>query len=194
MSITITCPRCNHEFDLLHARDDDDWRLLIEIMLSLPPVTHRSMWAYLSLFRGSSKLRSSKMLRVVKQLAPMIKAAEVQRNGTGYVVPPDTFAHAMEHLVDNPPATLKLPLKGNGYLLSILANNAETALVQSEKKHEQQKRTPYRDVTHKPEQHVAPQPEESKRKVSTSMPADFKKLAGGLSATVRKKHNSDGEQ
>ena len=111
----------------------------MEAILTLPPVTHRSMWSYLSLFKGKNKLRSSKMLRVVKQLAPMIKAAQVSRNGNDYAVPPQQFASAMEYMVDSPPASLVLPLKSNGYLLSILANNAETALQKAESADEKRK-------------------------------------------------------
>jgi len=188
MTIDVTCPRCNHEFDLLHARDDDDWRWLMEMILTLPPVTHRSMWSYLSLFKGKNKLRSSKMLRIVKELSPLIKAAMVTRERIDYVVTPDTFSRAMEYLVDNPPATLKLPLKGNGYLLSILANNAETALQKAEKKTEQDKRTPYREVdnTNSNTAHAS-QPAH----VSKKMPDDFKRLSGSLSPGLKKKHKDD---
>lgn len=194
MSINITCPRCNNEFDLLHARDDDDWRLLMEAILTLPPVTHRSMWAYLSLFKGKSKLRSSKMLRVVKQLAPMIKAAQLERNHIEYTVSPDSFARAMEYLVDNPPATLALPLKSNGYLLSILVNNAETAMQKAEQKTEKDKRTPYRDLSSAEDlQDGDSTNKNAGSNVSTSMPVDFKKIAGNLNPTLKQKHNTKGE-
>ncbi len=189
MAVDVTCPRCNHEFDLLHARDDDDWRLLMETLLTLPPVTHRSMWAYLSLFKGKSKLRSSKMLRVVKQLTPMIKAAQVERNRIEYTVSPDSFARAMEHLVDNPPATLMLPLKSNGYLLSILANNAETAMQKAESKKEKDIRTPHRDLSNSGKSSS----EKIGSNISQSMPVDFKKIAGGLNPTLKQKHNTKGE-
>lgn len=154
----------------------------MEMILTLPPVIHRSLWAYLSLFRGKNKLRSSKMLRIVKQLAPMIKAAQVERNRITYNVPAVSFARAMEYMVDRPPASLSLPLKGNGYLFSILANNAESALAKQEKKNEQEKRTPYRSVE-------AGSP--PARKISKTMPEDFKAVASRINPAIKKRLNDD---
>ncbi len=179
MTIDVTCPRCNHEFDLLHARDDDDWRELIAMILSLSPAVHRSLWAYMSLFKGKSKLRSSKMLRIVKQLAPMIKAAQIERNGISYAVPPQKFANAMDHMVNTPSPSLVLPLKSNGYLLSILANNAETLLAKAERKTEQQKQSPYRAYDTPTADHRAAKP--------VAMPEDFKALASRLSPILKKR-------
>ena len=185
MTIDVTCPRCHHEFDLLGAREDDDWRQLIELILALQPVVHRSLWSYLGLFKGKSKLKSAKMLRIVKQLAPMIKAAQIERNHNTYAVPATSFARAMEYMVDSPPASLALPIKSNGYLLQILANNAETALAKVEQKTELKKQSPYRSME-PAVQTTAKQPERSQ-----NMPTDFMEVAGRINPAIKKRLNQD---
>lgn len=134
MRLDITYPSCGAEFDLGLARNDDDWRELVNLVMSLPAIVHRPVWQYLGLFQGKQKLRSLKMLRIVKELLPMIKAANVKRGHAIYAVPAEQFARAMTYLVDARPASLVLPLKGNGYLLGMLANQAEQVLVKSENK------------------------------------------------------------
>jgi len=136
MRLEITCPTCGDEFDLGLARNDDDWRELVELVLSLPDLVHRPMWQYLSLFQGKQKLRSLKMLRIVKELQPLIKAAAIKRGHETYAVPAEQFAKAMTYLVDTRPPSLVLPLKGNGYLLGLLANRADQAIGKNEKQHE----------------------------------------------------------
>jgi len=136
MRLDITCPTCGDEFDMSLARNDDDWRELVELVMTLPDLVHRPVWQYLSLFQGKQKLRSLKMLRIVKELHPMIKAAEIKRGHATYAMPAEKFARAMTYLVDARPESLVLPLKGNGYLLGMMANQAEQALNKTEKQQE----------------------------------------------------------
>lgn len=140
MSLDITCPKCSAEFDLNMARNDDDWRDLVVMIMALPEVVHRPVWQYLSLFRGKHKVRTLKMIRIVKELTPLIKAAEITRNQNTYRVPAVKFAQAMTYLVDSRPESLVLPLKGNGYLLGMLANQAEKFLNDEELKKDAQLR------------------------------------------------------
>jgi hypothetical protein len=133
---------------------------------------------YLGLFTSKNKLRSSKMLRVIKQLAPMITAAQVERNGNTYAVPPARFASAMEYMVDSPPATLALPLKSNGYLLSILANTAETALQKAEQKTQQKKSEKYRDYTDVEVHTHEPAPAPALKQISKAVPQNLKDMVG----------------
>lgn len=139
--LTIQCQACGAEFPLREALNDNAWRELCDLALSLPPVVHRPVWDYLELFTPKKqKLRVSRMLAIVQELAPMIHAARIERNRTSYAVPAETFAKAMRFLVQTPPPSLVLPLKGNGYLVSLLANRAEQAAAQTEKQQEQQRR------------------------------------------------------
>lgn len=136
-----TCPRCRLTFPLREAQDDQAWRDLVDAIHALPPVVHRPLWDYLALFTPEKqKLRVARMLGIVQEIAPMIRAAQITRARIAYVVSPETWANALRYLVDTPPATLQLPLKGNGYLLEILAKRAEKATAQAETQQEEQRR------------------------------------------------------
>lgn len=145
MRVDITCPVCRQSFDLEQARNDGDWRELVQAIMALPEFVHRPMWQYLGLFQGKQKLRSIKMLRIVNELAPMIKAATLSRNHVEYVVTAQQFARAMEYLVDTRPASLVLPLKSNGYMLGMLVNQAEQQLTREEVKKDEQLRNRVQD-------------------------------------------------
>jgi hypothetical protein len=136
MRVMVNCPACLHEFDLEQARNDNDWRDLVQVILRLPECVHRPVWQYLGLFQGKQQIRSLKMYRIVKELEPMIKSAKLQRNRLEYVVTAQQFAQAMSYLVDTRLESLVLPLKSNGYLLGMLANQAEQTLAKVEQKRE----------------------------------------------------------
>ncbi len=79
------------------------------------------------------------MLSLADELVPMIREARVRRNGTVYAVPLDAWASALSMLADRP-KNLALPLKSHGYLLEILANQAEKIAATAERDAEQHKR------------------------------------------------------
>ncbi len=140
-SCPLTCPECGAEFGLTQAMQDRDGRMWVNLIKDLPPVTIKPLIHYLYLFKPVKRgLTWKRKLKLTKELAPMLKAAQVERNGLTYAVPPSQWAEAMTTLVDTPPATLKLPLKGHGYLLSILAGNAEKAAAANEREAEDRKR------------------------------------------------------
>lgn len=145
----ITCPQCASHFDLMHAIEDADGRRLLDLLKDIQPVVIRPYFRYLKLFKPAKQgLRWSRMLSLTQEIAPMIKAAQIERNHATYAVLPATWAEVMNELVDNPPATLKLPLKGHGYLLSILAASAEKHAAKAEQKFEDDRRRPREGVQH----------------------------------------------
>jgi hypothetical protein len=127
MTLTVTCPQCNTEFALREARNDDAWRELVELLASLPQAVQQPLLAYLDLFKPArqTRLRSSTALKMVRELQPLIKAQQVSRHQKSYDVDVPTWANALAYLAHDTPTTIKLPLKGNGYLLSILVSRAE---------------------------------------------------------------------
>jgi len=144
MALHLSCPACGEQFDLLQAMEDADGRRLLDVVKDMQPIVIRPFFRYLKLFKPVKRgLRWSRMLTLAQELVPMISAAQIQRNGVTVAVPPDSWVNAMNELIDQPPKTLKLPLKGHGYLLSILAGNAENAAAAEEQrieKHRQQRR------------------------------------------------------
>lgn len=137
----IGCPHCGSVFALEQALDDADARRFYELLSQLPPTLIRPYLRYLKLFKPAKQaLKWHKMLVITQELSPMIQAAQITRNKLLYTVPVDHWLSVMTQLVNHPPETLTLPLKGNGYLLSILANQADKQAALQEEQREQQRR------------------------------------------------------
>ena len=125
----LVCPNCRFKFELEQAIQEVEGRQFVELLMSLPPPVQRSVYNYIKLFTPEKQAMTwSKALKALKELAPMIKDAKIQRNKVIYAAPIPVWVAALSCLVETPPATLTLPLKGNGYLLAILVTQAEKAV------------------------------------------------------------------
>lgn len=124
--IKVTCPRCDQEYPLSEARNDEDWRTFCQLLTQTPQQIQAPLLKYLDLFKPlkHSNIRSSRMRTLLVELLPLIKAQSIERNHRQYTVSYASWAGAMEHLAESR-NTLQLPLKGNGYLLTMLANHIE---------------------------------------------------------------------
>lgn len=136
---TIQCPYCNSSVDVIMAIEvltGNEWTELLQgIPLSMVGVLLR----YLELFKPLKQdLRWSRRLNLTKELIPLIKAAQVKRNGIVYAAPLPVWESAMLKMAARPP-TLTLPLTGHGYLLKMLANQGEQNAAALEKATEQQR-------------------------------------------------------
>lgn len=137
--LSIRCPECGAVHCLSQAMEDADGQRFINLMAELPPSVISPLIRYLKLFKPGkqSGLRWSRMYKLSVELAPMIKGAQVERNRMSYTAPAALWTQCMVELVDNPPETLKLPLTGNGYLISMVANQADQGAAKAEKDREQ---------------------------------------------------------
>ncbi len=135
--ITGTCYHCQRDVELSLLRDDKAWHTLCSLLLTLPGSVQVPVWRYLELFIPAkhSTLRSSRMLTIVKELAPMIKTGTLKQGKKSYTIGVLNWEKALTYLVETPPKTMALPLKGNGYLLALMVSRAE----QLEDKKEQDK-------------------------------------------------------
>ena len=124
--IQLSCPKCQEEFPLSEARNDASWREFCQLLTQVPNAIQGPLLDYMELFKPlkHSNVRSSRMHKLTAELLPMIKAQSIERNNRSYLVNHSQWAGAMSHLTTNR-GTLQLPLKGNGYLLTMLANHAE---------------------------------------------------------------------
>lgn len=137
-----SCPSCGCVFDLDAGVSDADARRFAELVAGLDPRVAKPLIQYLALFRpAKTGMRWSRMLALAQELEPMIREARVTRKGTTYAVPHELWAGALSMLADRP-KNLTLPLKSHGYLLEILANQAEKIAGIREAQTEQQKRAP----------------------------------------------------
>lgn len=132
----VTCPACGSAFDLDAAVSDADARRFVDLVAGLEPRVAKPLIQYLALFRPEKTgMRWSRMLALAEELLPMIREARVRRSGTVYAVPADAWAAALSMLADRP-KNLTLPLKSHGYLLEILASQAEKIAAGAERQAE----------------------------------------------------------
>lgn len=135
-----SCPGCGCVFDLDAGVSDADARRFAELVAGMDPRVAKPLIQYLALFRPEKTgMRWSRMLTLAQEIEPMIRVARVTRKGTTYAAPPEQWSAALSMLADRP-KNLTLPLKSHGYLLEILANQAEKIAAKQEAQTEQQKR------------------------------------------------------
>lgn len=136
----IQCPYCGKDVDVIQGMEmlaGNEWTALIQ---GLPNSTIGIVLRYLELHKpAKQELRWSRRLSLTQELIPLIKAAQVKRNGITYAAPIAAWESAMLQLVGNRPETVVLPLKGNGYLISMVAGKAEAKLAQAESETERKR-------------------------------------------------------
>lgn len=126
---SVPCPYCGKDVDIIQGMElqaGNDWTPLLA---ELPPSLIGALFRYLELFKPPKQaLRWSRRLALTEELMPMIKSGQLERNGITYAMPMQAWEGEMMKLVSNTPATLVLPLKSNGYLLSIMVGRVEKNL------------------------------------------------------------------
>lgn len=132
---TVSCPYCGKDVDIIQGMElaaGNEWTALIQ---SIPPSMIGALLRYLELFKPPKHaLRWSRRLALTQELMPQIKSGTVTRNGIVYAMPMQIWEAEMMKLVSNKPASLVLPLKSNGYLLSIMVGRVEKNLAVAEAK------------------------------------------------------------
>ena len=107
----------------------NEWTALIQ---GLPNAMIGVLLRYLELFKPVKQdLRWSRRLSLTQELIPMMKAAQVKRNGIVYAAPLPVWEGEMLKLVARPD-WMAVPLKGNGLLIKILADKGEQQAAQTE--------------------------------------------------------------
>jgi len=138
---TIPCPYCNKDIDIIQGMEalaGNQWTALIG---GLPNAMIGALLRYLELFKPvKQELRWSRRMALTAELIPMMTAAQVKRNGIVYAAPLAVWEAEMMKLVVNRPESLVLPLKSNGYLLSMIAGRGEQAAAKLEQAALEQKR------------------------------------------------------
>lgn len=150
-SCCVQCPYCGKDVDVIQGMEllaGNEWTALIQ---GLPNALIGVLLRYLELFKPlKQELRWSRRLNLTQELMPMIKAAQVKRHGVVYAAPLAVWEAEMLKLVAQRPETVVLPLKSNGYLISMIAGKAEAKAAQQEAKTEQQRRHRKHDGSSEP--------------------------------------------
>lgn len=125
---TIPCPYCGKSVDMIQGMEALAGQEWTKLLSDLPNGLIGALLRYLELFKPlKQELRWSRRLALTQEIVPMMKAAQVKRNGISYAAPLPVWEAEMMKLIVNRPESLVLPLKSNGYLLSMIAGRGESA-------------------------------------------------------------------
>lgn len=139
----LTCPGCGAVGSLELFCSDVDARAFAASMGKVSPVLARPITEYLSLFRPAKRvLTLPRARKLLDELLPMIEAGSIRRHGRDWMVSIAAWQAALDQMVAGRDK-LTLPLKTHGYLLEILAGDAnrQEAQAENERERERQRRT-----------------------------------------------------
>lgn len=130
---SVSCPYCGKGVDIIQSLElqaGNGWAALLS---DLPVSLIGALFRYLELFKPTKQsLRWSRRLALTEELMPMMRSGTLERGGIVYAMPRQAWEAEMMKLVSNKPAALVLPLKSNGYLLSIMVGRVEKNLAAEE--------------------------------------------------------------
>ncbi len=145
----LTCPTCGTELDILtlfaHA---DDQRALARLASVSIPLGARVL-QYIGLFKPAKQsLTAAKKIKLILQLLPDLERQAINHKGRDWTAPLSAWANAIDQmLASRDTGKLELPMKGHGYLYSVLAGMANKHEASAEAKAEADRRTaPIRDT------------------------------------------------
>lgn len=101
----------------------------------------KPMLRYVGLFApAKSQMSHSRMAALIRELAPMIRAAQFERNGRAWVCPVEYWRQGFEHMVAmRDDGRLNLPLKSHGYLFEVLTGLIDRVESRAETQTERQR-------------------------------------------------------
>ncbi len=121
-------------------------RQAVATALALPANLGPRLLRYLALFRPPNRsLTWERVARLLGELQGMIDAGRIQRHGRPWAVTPAAWQVALDEMLERR-HSLSLPLKSHGYLLEILAGQANQAEARHEERVETERRQPRPDA------------------------------------------------
>jgi hypothetical protein len=140
----LCCPNCRAVMSLDVLLADDAPREALMAIIEAHPAGDsfiKPLLRYVGLFApAKSQMTHARMAALVNELAPMIRAAQIERNGRTWACPIDYWRQGFEHmLAQRDQGRLILPLKSHGYLLEVLAGLADKAESRAETHTERQR-------------------------------------------------------
>lgn len=125
--MNLICPCCQAVFPIEAALNDLAGRQAIVEAFRLTPFGDLLL-GYIKLFTPPKRALSNlRMVKLLEELLPMIRAASIERNGRLWSAPHEYWRMALGEMIDKRDK-LTLPLKSHGYLLTIIegySNKAE---------------------------------------------------------------------
>lgn len=186
----LACPCCGATYSVEVLLADKSARAAVASAFSLPAPLGDRVLRYIALFRpGSRALAWDRAERLIAEIAEMVNAAQISRNGQIYPAPVESWKAAFDAILDSRDR-LQLPLKTHGYLLEIIVGQHQKAnekqLARQEIADEQAKAKQGErwgsaqnvGVVVQPKPESEPEPE--KRHARVPPPAEFRNLMKGL--------------
>lgn len=136
----MTCPGCGAEYtlDVLIAHEGAREALIEAMGMNLP--LGKRLMQYLSLFRPPQRqLTMDRVAKILKEISPDIKAAQITRHGRIWAIPLESWQWALDEIVAKK-SKLNLPLKSHGYLYEMLIAAADKIEAGYEAKTEERRR------------------------------------------------------
>jgi len=130
---TFHCPACRNPLTFEVVVANESVRECIKLLVQAHPSASRllrPLLAYVGLFAPAKQqaIRYERMAAILGELVPMIRDAQITRNGRTWPAPLAYWEQALDQVVERGHGgTLKLPLKSHGYLLEVLAQLASQA-------------------------------------------------------------------
>lgn len=117
----------------------------IAAALKAQPALAPALMSYMRLHNTPRRKPAiSKTARLLTELAEVVGSNTVKRGSNSYQTTPTLWRECMEEVVERarmPGSTLTLPLKGHGYLFSVVAGKCEQLAAQVEAKREASRST-----------------------------------------------------
>lgn len=140
----FTCPVCRNTLTIETVFAHDGVREAIQALVNLHPQASallRPALGYVGLFApAKTAMRYERIASLLAELAAMIRAAQIERNGRTYTAPADYFRMAFEEILSRRDAgALRLPLSSHGYLLEIIVGYCTRAEAAAERQLEAQR-------------------------------------------------------
>lgn len=140
----LCCPNCRAVMSLDILLAEDAPREALNAIVDAHPAGDsfiKPLLRYVGLFApAKSQMSHTRIAALVNELAPMIRSAQVERNGRTWVCPIEYWRQGFEHmLAQRDQGRLNLPLKSHGYLLEVLAGIADKAEARIETHTERQR-------------------------------------------------------
>lgn len=133
----LTCPNCQETLSLPALIEHDAAREAVRLALEFPAPLGKQLIQYVGYFKpAKNQLSMNRFARIIGELLPMIKAAQIERNGRVLSAPLVYWEQAFETMWASRDGLI-LPLTTHGYLLKIIAGYADKDEGKKEKQAEQ---------------------------------------------------------
>ena len=137
----LNCPACGSAMSLDALLASEGAREAVMTALQLPAPLGKALVQYLALFRPAQRqLSFDRVNSLLGELLPMIQSGKIERNGRLWAAPVESWRQGIEEMLAKRDK-LTLPLKGHGYLLTIIVGYADKTEARAETQAEERQRS-----------------------------------------------------